>query len=257
MPDRGLNLQKTSNESGEMTPTPSQAPGTVVHRSFTVLIVEDSKDNRALLTFMLRRAGMEVACAEHGLEALHHVDRSKREGNLPDLILLDMAMPVMDGYATARELRRRGWARPIVALTAYTCVHDRQKCLDAGCSDYLTKPVDRRQLVRVLSQWLGIDLELRLTTRPTTDARLVEMSPEARTQWIAHLGEARAAGDRHRLLYALRDLVSRAPNDAGLRAVALETESALRLGADSAVISNCIERLIRLLRSPLSVRHAA
>jgi signal transduction histidine kinase/CheY-like chemotaxis protein len=108
-----------------------------------VLVVDDGAANRKLLSLILTRAGAEIFQAENGLEACNLV----LSGQAIDAILLDMQMPVMDGYVAAKKLRDAGIATPIVALTAHAMVGDREKCVDAGCSDFLTKPVNTDDLL--------------------------------------------------------------------------------------------------------------
>jgi PAS domain S-box-containing protein len=115
-----------------------------------ILVAEDSIDTQRLVAFLLRRAGAEVHLVSTGraaLEAAHHGEY--------DLILMDMQMPELDGYTAAAELRRRGISVPILAITAHAMAGDRERCLAAGCTDYLTKPLDRRQLVARVAQHLS------------------------------------------------------------------------------------------------------
>jgi PAS domain S-box-containing protein len=117
-----------------------------------VLLVDDSLDTRALIAHFLSRAGLTVTTAGHGEEACA-IAASPATAPI-DLVLLDMQMPVMDGYSAARELRARGAAFPIIALTANAMKEDEERCLAAGCTGYLTKPVERAGLVEAVARWL-------------------------------------------------------------------------------------------------------
>ena len=113
----------------------------------TALVVDDSDDIRYLSRRLLSNAGVEVFEAVDGVEALEHVRRSKLCDDAPDVILLDMQMPRMDGYRAARSLREMGYDGPIIALTADAMHGDMKRCLDSGCNDYLSKPIDARTLL--------------------------------------------------------------------------------------------------------------
>jgi two-component system sensor histidine kinase/response regulator len=110
-----------------------------------ILLVEDGEINRQLLQIVLQDAGMNVALAENGKQGL---DRALQQPF--DAILLDMQMPVMDGYTAAAEMRRGGVSCPIVALTAHAMSGDAEKCFNAGCSHYLSKPVEADRLLQTL-----------------------------------------------------------------------------------------------------------
>ncbi len=117
-----------------------------------VLIVDDDPRNIAALTGALQKQKMELLFAENGKEA---IDKLSEEPGI-ELILMDMMMPVMDGYEAMREIRTMEKFRrlPIIAVTAKAMKEDRRKCLEAGASDYITKPVDRSQLLSLLRVWL-------------------------------------------------------------------------------------------------------
>jgi len=120
-----------------------------------VLVVDDGPENRRLLQIILGKLGLEVESAENGVDACQMAEQSLAAGQPFSLILMDMQMPELDGYEATRRLRRQGWSRPIVAVTAYALPGDREKCLDAGCDEYLPKPVDRRKLVETVGDCLG------------------------------------------------------------------------------------------------------
>ena len=115
-----------------------------------ILLAEDGEDNRELVAAHLRRAGAEVVIAVTGRLA---VEAAKAQPF--DLVLMDMQMPELDGYGAARALRAAGMRVPIIALTANAMAEDRLKCLEAGCTEYLAKPISRAQLLRTLSRFLS------------------------------------------------------------------------------------------------------
>ncbi|MBK7890648.1 MAG: response regulator [Bdellovibrionales bacterium] len=108
----------------------------------SILVVEDSLDNQLLAELFLTKSGARVEFANNGLEGVEKACDSRF-----DIVLMDIQMPVMDGYAATRELRERGYRAPIIALTGFAMKEDRERCLKAGCDDYLSKPFDRSSLV--------------------------------------------------------------------------------------------------------------
>lgn len=111
----------------------------------TILLVEDNELNREMLSRRLVRRGFQVLLAVDGQEG---VERARAE--LPDLVLMDMSLPVKDGWTAARELKSDEVTRaiPILALTAHAMSGDREQALAAGCDDYDTKPVEFDRLLR-------------------------------------------------------------------------------------------------------------
>lgn len=130
-----------------------------------VLLAEDGLDNQLLLRRMLESAGASVTIVENGLEAINALRESfsSEDGmaSVPgsrthrfDLVLCDMQMPVMDGYTMVNQVRDNQWAIPVIAMTANAMAEDRQRCLNAGCDDYLSKPVARAELLECCSRWI-------------------------------------------------------------------------------------------------------
>ena len=115
-----------------------------------VLVAEDDEDNRQLIRAQLERAGATVEVAGDGAAAARRAMAADAEGRPFDVVLMDMRMPEMDGYAATRALRQAGYRRPIVALTAQAMVGDRERCLAAGCDDFLVKPIEGRRLLDAL-----------------------------------------------------------------------------------------------------------
>ncbi len=109
-----------------------------------ILLVEDNENNRDMLSRRLQRKGYEVILAEDGRQALE-----KAEAEKPDLVLMDMSLPEIDGWEATRRLKANPLtaAMPVIALTAHAMSGDREKAMEAGCDDYDTKPVDLASLL--------------------------------------------------------------------------------------------------------------
>jgi CheY-like chemotaxis protein len=118
-----------------------------------ILVIDDDIRNIFALTALLERQGMEVVSVDSGAEAIEKL----RETTDVDIALVDVMMPDMDGYTTMSNMRRlRSFQdRPIIALTAKAMKGDREKCIEAGASDYIAKPVDSSHLVGMLRSWLS------------------------------------------------------------------------------------------------------
>jgi len=117
-----------------------------------LLLIEDNEQNRYLATFLLERHGYAVVSAADGRRGIE-IARTL----VPSVILLDIQLPLMDGYSVARELSQIESLRttPIIAVTSYAMVGDREKCLEAGCSGYVEKPIDPETFVAELRR-LGL-----------------------------------------------------------------------------------------------------
>ncbi len=118
-----------------------------------VLLAEDGADNQRLISFLLEKAGARVTVAENGQTAYEKATQAAHTDQPFDVILMDMQMPVMDGYEATRKLRTDGYTAAIIALTAHAMDGDRDKCIEVGCDDYASKPINREKLIAVVSKY--------------------------------------------------------------------------------------------------------
>lgn len=117
-----------------------------------ILLIEDNEQNRYLATFLLEQRGYRITSAPDGPSGV-----VLAQANTPDLILLDIQLPLMDGYEVARELRTLKTLHgiPIIAVTSYAMPGDRERCLAAGCDGYIEKPINPETFVTEIERFLN------------------------------------------------------------------------------------------------------
>jgi CheY-like chemotaxis protein len=147
-----LHLMEENKNDTRNAKSRRRAEVTEVLRNKTVLIADDDIRNIFSLTKSLENYGMNVISAIDGKDAIKQLESNKKI----DIVLMDMMMPEMDGYETTKRLRTMPRHRnlPVIAVTAKAMTGDREKCIAAGASDYITKPVDVDQLISLLRVWL-------------------------------------------------------------------------------------------------------
>lgn len=228
---------------------PSQLPGADVKQGsaatrdlngLSVLVVDDGDTNRKLIRLLLERGGAKVRLAENGQVAVDMATNARF-----DVILMDMQMPVLDGYAAAARLRERGYAGPIIALTAHAMKGDREKCEQAGCTGYLSKPVDEDQLYETLAASCPVAEAQRpepaepiRSLLPTDDAEIREIVEEFLDTLETRLAQMQHAWDQGDMdsLAALAHWLRGAAGTVGFgcfTAPATTLETAAREGAPS------------------------
>jgi CheY-like chemotaxis protein/HPt (histidine-containing phosphotransfer) domain-containing protein len=215
---RRLLRQETVLDSPAALPGLSEGRLRDTRRGSRVLLAEDNEVNQEVALELLRAAGLQADLACDGRQAVEMAFREPYAA-----LLMDVQMPGMDGLEATRELRRRGYARPILAMTANAFGEDRQACMEAGMNDHIGKPVEPEQLYATLLRWLPA------VERPVHETTVGQ--PEADLQtWMRALAEVpgfdteramRSVGDRPALL---RRLMQRFVDHYGKGIPALELE---------------------------------
>ncbi len=138
--------QSTRSLRTEARPKTKTSSAAVSLTDVRVLVVDDSPDNQNLLFAYLTKYGAQVEIAGNGIEAYQ-----KALSNPYDIILMDLQMPIMDGYTATRKLRKEGYKKPIIALTAHAMSEVSAQCLEVGCNGYLPKPINPNELLKTIS----------------------------------------------------------------------------------------------------------
>ncbi len=239
-----------------------------------VLLAEDGADNQVLVSTLLRRAGAEVEIVENGKLAVERALAARDEGRPFGVVLMDMQMPELDGYGATATLRGRGYSAPIVALTAHAMAWDRDRCIAAGCTDYLTKPIQRETLIATVAHFLetggqagaapaadAATSDGPLTSDMADDedmAALVEQFVATVPERVGALRAASVTGDR----VCLARLAHQLKGAAGgygfprISEAAAVLEAACGVGNSDATAS-ALEQLVRLMSRTQSGREAA
>jgi len=199
--------------------------GPNVRISGSILVAEDGIDNQALIAARLRQTGLIVEIAPNGKIAAEKALAALQNEKPFDLILMDVQMPVMDGFSATLHLRSKGYRGPVIALTANAMERDRDKCLQAGCNDFVTKPIHLDKLFKAMGRYLTVE---QVTDEPADPQQAAEVvSPEALvakfyeelSEELQEIDEAIERQDRVRLKELIQLLLGRA-SAAGLKDLA-------------------------------------
>jgi signal transduction histidine kinase/DNA-binding response OmpR family regulator len=223
--------------------------------SCRVLLAEDGRDNQILIKTFLVAAGATVEIVGDGQLAVEAALAARAAGNPFDVILMDMQMPVLDGYSATSKLRQTGYAEPIVAITAHAMAGDRERCESAGCDDYLSKPVDRALLAATVARFAG---RAKTTAEPLVstfgdDADMAEIvrqfvrGLQERSSAILRASRASDVETLTRLAHQLRGAAG-GYGFPRITEAAAEVEDALIAGHDRLTVESRAEALATLCR---------
>jgi signal transduction histidine kinase/DNA-binding response OmpR family regulator len=200
--------------------------GPRVRISGSVLVAEDGIDNQALIAAKLRETGLTVEIAPNGQIACEKATAAVERKAPFDLILMDVQMPVMDGFTATLQLRGKGYRGPIIALTANAMDRDRSKCLSAGCNDFVTKPINMEMLFKAIGRYLKV-VQVAQEPALTEDVSAIAASRAAQVEKfyqelpseLAQIEQAIEQKDRVRLKEIVQLILGKAAA-AGLKNVA-------------------------------------
>ncbi len=234
-------------------------PETPVTLRGRILLAEDGVHNQRVIAYYLTRAGAEVTLADNGKIALEQATAAMAQGVPFDAILMDMQMPVMDGYAATGAIRGAGYRGPIIAVTAHAMRHQQERCMKAGCTGYVSKPIDRESLIATVAAALpgakpGPEVIGPLHSTAIDDPDLAPFLPTFIADLPAMVGRFSELLDA-RNLEQLQEVLHQMKGTGGLYGFAPLTEAAARAEAsiiESAQIETItgeVKKLIDLIRA--------
>ena len=264
-PSGGLSWTKAEEINTQRSAEPPSSAPMRKKLSGRILIAEDSPDLSKLLHYQLTGVGFHVETVTNGRDAI-----TKAMNGRFDMVLMDMQMPILDGYKATRELRDLGYTGPILALTAHAMREDRDRCLQAGCTDYQAKPVDLPTLLETLDRFIPqrtngqvgagpketsspVENELALVTAPMNDPEFVELIREYVAELTPKLSEIQTAKEKGDL-NAVAELAHKIRGSGGmygfkdLSTQAGRLEDAIRRDPSATKIEEAYEALGNLVR---------
>ena len=256
--DRGTHVAKRVEERGASVHSAAEKLD-----GRRILVVDDSPDNRDVLRFLLQECGCTCVGAENGALGVRAALDARRDGHPFDAILMDVNMPVMTGFEATARLQQAGLKVPIIALTAMALAEDAEMCLDAGCADYITKPVVPRTFFEVIARHLPErDADPRMRPAPpTVDESVPSLANNPRFAPLVrrYVGSFPTQSDRIRQAFAdgdlddVRTLVHRIRGTASnygfpaITTAAGACEDAIRAEAPAPEIEEALEALLAQL----------
>ncbi len=252
----GVRMVEGRVEAG-IVDAPARAAPTLTNlpSSCRVLLAEDGYDNQVLITTFLVKAGAQVKVVENGQLAVEEAHAALAAGAPYDVVLMDMQMPVLDGYSATSKLRMTGYRGPIVAITAHAMAGDRERCENAGCDDYLSKPVDRAKLTALVAAFVA-------RTQPSGERLVSTLAAdddmeELVRQYVSNLPERSSAilrACQAADVETLKRLAHQLKGSAGsygfpmITEAAAAVEDAVETGLDRSSIQSRAEELANLCR---------
>ncbi|MBB3190614.1 ATP-binding protein [Halomonas cerina] len=187
--DEDMAMVQASGTMAVETEAETGRPETGQALTGRVLLVEDGLDNQLLLSTLLRRQGLEVEIADNGQAAVTQALAALEEDRPFDVILMDMQLPKLDGYGATAKLRAKGYSGAIIALTAHVMSGERERCLTAGCDDYLSKPIGRQALLEAVEPYLTPRRTGRLVLTPSEPVGVGEKQQASITPLYSHYAD--------------------------------------------------------------------